>query len=223
MYAGWQRELPATVEVVPIHLPGRDGRLREPCFRRLDPLLDALQQALTPHLDLPYAFYGHSMGGWVAYYLTQRFAWSGDRLPSHLFLGASRAPHLTFRQPPIHALPRDRFIEQVSLRYGQFPAALLAHSDLMDLLVPIIQADMELFETVEYRPADPLPIPISAFAGADDSGVSVADVAAWKEHTQSRFSFETLPGDHFFLKTSSAALLSRLGQEMRCIPHAASV
>ena len=127
--------------------------MREPSFRRLDPLLDALVEVLSQCLDLPYAFYGHSFGGWIAYYLAQRFAWTGERLPAHLFIGASRAPHLRSHHPPIHALPPARFAEQVSLRYGQIPPAILAHRELMDLLIPIIQADMEMFETVDYRPA----------------------------------------------------------------------
>jgi medium-chain acyl-[acyl-carrier-protein] hydrolase len=222
-YAGWQRGHAASVEVVPVHLPGREERLRESSFRRLDPLLDALAEVLAPCLDLPYAFYGHSLGGWIAYYLAQRFARAGEKLPAHLFIGASRAPHLPNPHPPIHALPRAQFAEHVSRRYGEIPPAILADRDLMEILVPIIQADMELLETVEFRPVDPLTVPISAFAGETDREITVADVAAWREHTRSRFSCETLPGDHFFLKSCASSLLSRVGQEMRSIPHAASV
>lgn len=223
VYAGWQRELPASVEVVAIHLPGREERLRESSFRRLDPLLDALAEVLTQCLDLPYAFYGHSLGGWIAYYLTQRFARTGEKLPAHLFLGASRAPHLPNPHPPIHALPRNQLAEHVSRRYGYIPPAILADRELMDIVVPIIQADMELLETVEHRPADPLAVPISAFAGETDGEITFADVAAWREHTRSRFSCEPLPGDHFFLKSCASSLLNRVGQEMRSIPHAARV
>ncbi len=219
VFAGWQRELPASVEVVPVHLPGRDERLREPSFRRLDPLLDALAEVFAPCLDMPYAFYGHSLGGWIAYYLAQRFAWTGARLPAHLFVGASRAPHILNRHAPIHALPRDRFVEQVSRRYGQIPPAILAQRELMDLLVPITQADMELFETVDHRPADPLPVPIFAFAGETDGEITLSEVAAWREHTRARFTCESLPGDHFFLKSCAPALLSRVEQEMRALPH----
>jgi medium-chain acyl-[acyl-carrier-protein] hydrolase len=215
VYAGWQRELGPDIEVVPLHLPGRDERLREPSFRRLDPLVDALEEVISECLDLPYAFYGHSLGGWVAYYLIRRLAESGKKLPEHLFIGASRAPHLTGRHAPIHGLPRDRFVENISRRYGQIPQAVLAHPELMDLLIPIVQADMELFETVEYRPAPPLAIPVSAFAGEMDAEISLSDVAAWREHTTSRFSCEPLPGDHFFLKTCAPAVLSRVSREMR--------
>jgi len=223
IYSGWQRELPAGVEVVAIHLPGREARLREPSFRRLEPLLDALADVLSPCLDLPYAFYGHSLGAWIAYYLTQRFVLTGQKLPAHLFFGASRAPHLPNPHAPIHALSRSQFVAHVGRRYGEIPPAILADREIMDIVVPIIQADLELLETVEYRRLDPLPIPISAFAGDQDAEITLADVAAWREHTSSRFSCETLPGDHFFLKSCAPRLLSRVGQEMRSIPHAARV
>jgi len=222
-YAGWQRARAGSVEVVPVHLPGREERLRESSFRRLDPLLDALVEVLAPCLDLPYAFYGHSLGGWIAYYLAQRFVRTGQKLPTHLFIGASRAPHLPNPHPPIHALPRAQLVESVGHRYGEFPPAILADRDLMEILVPIIQADMELLETFEFRPMDPLPVPISAFAGETDREITLADVVAWREHTRSHFSCKTLLGDHFFLKSCASSLLSRVEQEMRSIPHAASV
>jgi|SRR5271165_5651679 len=223
VYSHWQRQLPASVEVVAIHLPGRDERLRESSFRRLDPLLDALAEVLEQCLDLPYAFYGHSLGGLIAYYLTQRFVRTGEKLPAHLFIGASRAPHLPNPHPPIHTLPRVQLAEHVGRRYGEIPPAILADRELMDIVIPIIQADMELLETVQYRPAEPLAVPISAFAGETDREIAFAEVAAWREHTRSRFSCEPLPGDHFFLKSCASSLLSRVGQEMRAIPHAARV
>lgn len=223
IYAGWQRQLPPSIEVVAIHLPGREERLREPSFRRLESLVDALAEVLTESLDLPYAFYGHSLGGWIAYYLTQRFARTGQTLPAHLFIGASRAPHLPNPHLPIHALPPAELVAHVSRRYGEIPPAILADRELMDIVVPIIQADMELLETAEYRPSDPLPVPVSAFAGEVDHEITFADVAAWREHTRSRFSCEPLPGGHFFLKSCASLLLSKVGQEMRSIPHAARV
>ncbi len=222
VYAGWQRELPASVEVVAIHLPDREERLRESSFRRLGPLLDALAEVLAQCLDLPYAFYGHSFGRWIAYYLTQRFARTGEKLPAHLFIGASRAPHLPNPHPPIHAVPRAQLAEHVSRRYGEIPPAILADRDFMDM-VPIIQTEIELLETVEYRPADPLAVPISAFAGETDGEISFADIAARRKHTRTRFSCEPLPRNHFFLKSCASSLLSRVGQEMRSIPHAARV
>jgi medium-chain acyl-[acyl-carrier-protein] hydrolase len=221
LYAGWQRQLPAGIEVVPVHLPGREERLREPSFRRMEALVEALATVLDDCLDLPYAFYGHSLGGWVSYYLIRQLARTGKRLPSHLFVGASRAPHLPNPHAPVHALPRARLVEHVSQRYGEIPPAILADRELMDIMVPIIQADMELLETTDYQPTEPLAIPISAFAGEADAEITFADVNAWREHTRSRFSCESLPGNHFFLKTCAPSLLSRVAREMRALSHAA--
>ena len=45
-YRGWERELPADVEVCLVQLPGRETRLREPPFRRVEPLVEAAAEAL---------------------------------------------------------------------------------------------------------------------------------------------------------------------------------
>jgi len=223
MYAGWQRLLPAGVEVVGIHLPGREERLREPAFRSLDLLLDALMDALTPCLDLPYAFYGHSLGAWVAFFLTRRLREAGLKTPARLFVAAARAPHLPSRHPPLHACPRHEFVAHVTERYGEIPPAIRNDREMMDIVVELLRADMALFENARYLPGTPLDVPVLAYAGETDTAVTPAEVAAWREHTRSRFSLEVLPGDHFFLKSCQQALLDSVGREMLSIENAAVV
>src|SRR5437870_3798527 len=67
VYRAWPNDLPHEVEVCPLQLPGRENRLGETPFTRMEPLIDALTQALTPYLDMPFALFGHSMGAAVAY------------------------------------------------------------------------------------------------------------------------------------------------------------
>jgi len=217
VFAGWQRHLPPAVELVGIHLPGHEERLREPAFRRLDPLLDALMSALAPCLDLPFAFYGHSMGGWVAFYLARRLRQAGMKQPTHLFVGASRAPQMPSRHPVIHALGRDEFIAHVCERYGEIPSVILKDREMMDIMIQMLQADFAVFETFEYRDGDPLDIPISAYAGDADQAVTPAEMESWRVQTRSAFSHEVLPGDHFFLKSCARDLLGRMGRALQSV------
>ncbi len=217
VFAGWQRLVPASVEVVGLHLPGHEERLREPAFRRLDPLLDALEEALRPLLDLPFAFYGHSMGGWVAFYLARRFRDAGLKQPAHLFVGASRAPQQPSRHPIIHALSRQQFIDHVRDRYGQIPAAILNDREMMDIVIGMLQADFAVFETAGYRTGAPLDLPISAYAGDADNAVNPAEMEGWGQQTRGEFTLEVLPGDHFFMKGGVGALLARMTPGLRSI------
>src|SRR5438552_7109196 len=88
----WPDALPASIEVCPVQLPGRETRFREPPYTRLAPLAEALGHALRPFLDRPFAFFGHSMGALVAFELTRWLRRAGGPQPAHLFVSACAAP-----------------------------------------------------------------------------------------------------------------------------------
>src|SRR5262245_6601634 len=89
-YRSWSADLPASVDVCPISLPGREQRLGERAFDAMEPLVQALLESLAPVLRAaPWALYGHSMGGWIGFELIR--AVRRNRLPPpRLLMVASR-------------------------------------------------------------------------------------------------------------------------------------
>jgi surfactin synthase thioesterase subunit len=88
MFRSWIGSM-AGVEVCPVQLPGRWERLREPAFTRMEPLIDALAPVLLEHAGAaPFAFYGHSLGGLVAFELARRLAARG---PARLLVSGRAA------------------------------------------------------------------------------------------------------------------------------------
>ena len=200
MFARWGMELPSWVEVVGCQLPGREERLREPAIERMEPLLDAIAPELEQRLDLPFAFFGHSLGGWVAFGLARRLQDAGGPLPKRFFASSSRAPHLPSRLPPIHALPDADFIAELQRRYDSFPAVILAEPDLRDMFLRVMRSDFTLFETTTYEAEPPLDCPITAFGGQADSIVTRVDIEPWSLQTAGDFQFRHLPGGHHYLR-----------------------
>jgi len=215
VFAGWQRHLPTSVEVVSIHLPGREDRFREPAFRCLRPLLAVLVEVLRPCLDLPFAFFGHSLGAWIAFHLARRLRCEGLRQPVHVFVAACRAPQLPSRYPPIHALPQAAFLWELQRRYSALPREILNDPEMLQLFLQVLQADFSLFETIEYRHEATLDCGISAYSGADDYAISESEILAWRAQTRDRFASDVFPGGHFFVKSNALALLCRLSWEIR--------
>jgi acyl transferase domain-containing protein/surfactin synthase thioesterase subunit len=111
-FRGWEELLPAGTEVCALQLPGRGNRLKENPIDNLPELIDVLDSILTPELNIPYAFYGHSMGGMIAYHLAYRFWQRDGPMPLHLFVGAYPSP--VIRNPTILEELRKR------LRAGGF-------------------------------------------------------------------------------------------------------
>ena len=91
IFRTWQQNLPETIEVLPIQLPGRTARIKEPPLTRLAPLVQALSQSLRPEMDLPFALF-RQMGGLIAFNWPARLRRDGGPLPVHLFISAKCCP-----------------------------------------------------------------------------------------------------------------------------------
>lgn len=212
-FRSWPNSLPPTVEVCPVELPGRGTRLKEPPFTRLSPLVQAIAHAILPHLDKPFAFFGHSMGALVSFELTRLLRRNYSRSPVHLFVSASRAPQVPDPDPPIHALPEPEFLEELRCLNGT-PKEVLENTELMQLLLPILRADFAVIETYVYAPEPAQDFPITAFGGLQDREVSCDALEAWREQTSASFSLQMLPGNHFFIQSAQPLLLQFLSREL---------
>jgi surfactin synthase thioesterase subunit len=207
--------MPEGVEVVLVRPPGRESRLLEPSFRRLDELIAALRPSLDPLLDVPHSFFGHSMGAFLAFELAHERRRRAKPLPEHLFVSASRAPHVPDDEPPIFSLPDDEFVEKLLARYDGIPLEVRQSPELMELVLPNLKADLELVESYRHRlDAAPLAVPIVALAGTDDTKVPPGQLARWRELTEGSFRLQVIEGGHFFLSSNRTAVLDLLAQEL---------
>ncbi len=213
VYRGWAASLPGDVEVCPVQLPGRESRLRETPFTHWQPLVEALAEVLPPYFEMPFAFFGHSMGALLSFELARLLRRRGGALPVHLFVSGRRAPQLPAREEPIHELPEAQFIEKLRELNGT-PEEVLQHGELMRLLLPILRADFGVNETHQFHDEEPFDFGISAFGGLGDEDVNREDLELWKTHTRGRFRLRMLPGDHFFLHGARDLIAEAMSRDL---------
>ena len=213
IYHTWSSDVPQQVEICPVQLPGRENRLMEPPFTQIAPLVQALVPALRPYMDMPFAFFGHSLGAIVSFELARSLRNQYRLGPVHMFVSGCSAPQIPDTDPPIHELPDAEFVEEVR-RLNGTPDAVLEHPELLQLLLPVLRADFGMRSTYTYTPAEPFAFPISAFGGIEDSDVSQEDVEAWRQHTRSAFTLRMLPGDHFFLHSARDQLVQLVSEDL---------
>jgi medium-chain acyl-[acyl-carrier-protein] hydrolase len=211
IFRAWSSQLPPNVEVCPIQLPGRASRWKETPFTHMEPLVEALAQAITPYLDLPFAFFGHSMGALISFELARYLRIQQAPQPIHLFLSGRRAPQIGDRNPLMHTLPDQDFLAELHHLNGT-PRQVLENVELMELFLPILRADFSICGTYTYADQPPLNCAISVFGGLEDATEPHELLEPWRKQTCSSFALHLLPGDHFFLQTNQDLLLRTLSQ-----------
>lgn len=211
IFRSWVGGFGADVDVCPVQLPGRESRQLEPPFTRMTELANSAARAIRPVLDVPFAFFGHSMGALVAFEIARRL---GAQAPAHLFVSGRRAPHLPERLAPLGHLDDAAFIAAIQRRYDGIPAAVLECDDLMALLLPRLRADVATLEGYEFQSTSPLDCPISVFGGDADATVDVAELEAWREHSRSDVSVRLLRGGHLFLQQQRDALVRFISTDL---------
>jgi surfactin synthase thioesterase subunit len=209
--------MPADVEVSAVVLPGRESRLREPPLRSMTELVDALVPALAPHLDRPFAFFGHSFGALVAFEVARALPARRARSVSRLMVSGRRAPHLPDPDPPIHQLPDDTFVAEIDRRYGGLPAELKQDRELLELFLPGLRADIMVLETYRPAPGAQLDCPITAFGGDADLRAPRHQLEAWQQYTVWPLTLRQFPGGHFFLTDprTRGELIGAVAAELR--------
>ncbi|MFF7278732.1 alpha/beta fold hydrolase [Streptomyces griseorubiginosus] len=196
-FAGWQEGLGESVTVVPVQLPGRERRIRQPRFRDFGRLLDELDEQLAPLMEGHYAVYGHSLGGLIAHELTRRVVATGRRTPELLMVGACAPPHLPRAAvAPQHA--SDAELTSWMRGLGGVPDRVTRHPDWLRRSVGLLRDDLCLAHSHPRRPAVPLPVPLRVLAAQDDPLLTPAQAHGWSGHTSYDFRVHTLPGGHFF-------------------------
>jgi len=211
-FRGWPAAFGDGVEVQAVQLPGRENRFTDPIV--IDPAEIAAR--IAARADRPFAIFGHSFGGRLAFEVARALRLAGAGQPCRLYPSASRPPHVTRTDGPLDGVSgADHAVLTARLAgCGGMPAAVLAEPELLELVLPALRADLGWLDRYRYVEGPPLEVPIVAFAGRDDPVVAAALMRGWAEHTGGPFALHVLPGGHFFLHDRLAALASLIEQDL---------
>ncbi len=222
IFRSWSSSLPASVEVCPIQLPGRETRHREQPFVCLHRLVESLTDGFSPWLDKPFGFFGHSLGGIVSFELSCRLVERFGIEPIHLFVSGCEAPQIPRIKPITYDLPDREFIMELR-RLNGIPKEVWEQPELLQLILPTLRADFAVIQNYVYHPRPKLDCPITAFGGMEDEEVRLDQIKAWSRQSVSSFKMHLLPGNHFFLHFSQPLLLQLLSEELLKISAATKI
>lgn len=194
----WYDLIDRDIDLRVVQIPGSGGRVKEPGFTRMPELVDAITAQMRSLVDLPYVFFGHSLGALIAFETCLALSRHGEPSCDHLIVTGYRAPQMPLRTPLTYTLPDDLFLEKMKTS-RMTPAAVFAREGLVNLFLPPMKRNCELGETYRYEGGPALSVPVTALSGVDDDTVTRDELEAWREITSGPATCREFSGDHFFI------------------------
>lgn len=193
------------IKVVPLDYPGRGLKLDQPFISNLSMLTEHLYNEIVGKIDGPFAVFGHSMGGILAYEIAKEIE---STLPtaSHarwLFLSATSIPAESKQILDLAKL-NDQELRSAIEAMGGVPREVLESPDFDSFFMPILRNDFSVIS--DYRPKEGcLKTKTLALYGSEDSWADMHAVALWRNYA-SQFESHEIKGDHFFISSPLEAM-----------------
>ncbi|NLU92392.1 thioesterase II family protein [Chitinophaga sp. Ak27] len=184
------------LKVVPLELPGRGERYREPISGSIDEMVDDCFRQLEGKLHSPFAVFGHSMGALLSYLFARKLEEKELSMPLHLFVSGCAAPAVVMTASRRRMLQGKEWESSLEEVMG-IPTDMLDNEVFRIIYEPLIRQDLVLFKQYHYREQAPFDIPVTVFTGTEDR-VTADEMAAWQRETNHRVSIVPFNGKHHF-------------------------
>ena len=210
--------LPPWMQLVPVERPGRGSRSEEPLLTDFEELADDATEQIRSrlaHEALPFALFGHCMGGMLAYIISHRL----QTPPCHLFLsspvilpleGIGFKPDDFLLQHRIAELSPNDLLNYLR-RIGRLTDEMLASRELLDYAVPVLRADFIALESWRTPVLPPLSLPVSVFQGSEEKQ---HPYWYWAARTSGAFNLRTFEGGHFHLADHWQAIADAISHDI---------
>lgn len=209
MYRAWPERI-GPVEIVPLQLPFRENRMREPHYGTYEQLADDLVESIAEWLDRPYGVFGHCGGALPAFETVLRIDERGLRAPERCFVSSQVAPQ---DGPYGRFLGLDR--GQLRVELLGLLAALGAPSpseDMLDLVLEVLEADLAANRLYHKEKVTTVSCPLTAIGWDDDVEVPHELMGGWTAWGQ--VDTHLLAGVHYTFLQAPAGLQELLRREL---------
>jgi medium-chain acyl-[acyl-carrier-protein] hydrolase len=152
------------------------------------------------------------MGGRLGFEICRDLEARFATRPLVFFTSGANSPQIP-EPNPAHNLPDDQLIARLRELNQSRPGAF-DNPELLQLILPILKADLSASETYVYKPGPPLRCPLVVLGGVSDSETTRKGLEEWKHHALS-FKMRVFPGDHFFINTAKTLVLKTILDEIR--------
>lgn len=209
-YVPFAKAFTADIKRVAVQYPGKGGTHDLTSFSSIPDLADRVVKLLPAQPDGKVAFFGHSMGGLVAFEVARRFERDGRPIEV-LFVSASAAPGGIAEE---YIPETDRgLLEAVAEMTGVNPE-FLENEEFAARILPTLRGFKAIMD-YDCEPDAALSSPIVAYRGDEDPVATAERVMPWSKRTTGDFTVRTFPGHHFYVNDNLPGLVADVEAKLR--------
>ncbi|MFJ6047683.1 thioesterase II family protein [Streptomyces sp. NPDC092307] len=219
------------IEMLVVQYPGRENRLFEEPAGSVAALADGVYEALRTRLPRRPAFFGHSMGGLIAFEVARRLEAAGGTAPHLLVASASPAPSVRtdmltagadgqagagarHGEAEAEPEPDDAVLARI-MGLGGTSDGVRQDPELMRLVLPAIRGDLRALAEYRVDAGAVVGCPVTVFVADGDHDVPLAEAGAWGAHTTADADVHVFEGDHFYFSGNPPTFLELLQDAVR--------
>ncbi|MDO5521781.1 MAG: thioesterase domain-containing protein [bacterium] len=183
------------LELVPLELAGRGTRIKEPCLEAVKDTVEDLFSRIKEEIkETDYAIFGHSLGGLLAYELVKKIEKENLPEPKCIFISGRCAP---FVHIPLEETTNQQELDR-KLALHAIPKELQGNQELLQLILPILHADIKMAKDYVYMEGAQLNTDIYTLYGKQDLLVTKEGMEEWNQMTKKDCNCNSFEGDHFY-------------------------
>ena len=215
-FSDWYKGLSEEISVYPVQLKGRGFEDGVKPYGSMEEAGSQIACEIYKIRNGPLYFYGHSMGGVLAYYtayvLQSHYGLTLDKL----FVSGSipTLGELTGRREKRLFQLSDEDFCKFLLDYGAIDNRILSIPQFHQFFLPVIRSDFEMTERFRADPAKKLLCDTVVYGGTQDRIVDPSQLRAWDTFTRGSVLYRLFDGDHFFIKKHRKAVLSDINKQI---------
>ncbi|MFP7226339.1 thioesterase domain-containing protein [Priestia filamentosa] len=209
----WKKPLSANFDLKPIHYAGRGKRFNEPFYNNMNEAVTDICKLISSQLDdNDYIFFGHSMGGLIAYEVCRKLIENGYKPPLHMFISGIRPPDM-IRMRKIHNLPDSKFRKELK-KLNRTPREVFENKQLMDIFIPILRSDFKLIEKYKFESMNSkITSNITVMYGTEDN-MTKEEMMRWSNFTTKKTQICKFQGGHFFINDKFFEVIDYINQKI---------
>jgi len=205
IYFSWKNKIHKDVELLAIQLPGRANLLQEELLTDLDLLVRLLYKEIEPYLNRPFAFFGHSMGGFIAYALIAYIEKVSQKKASFIIISATPPPNFYYGVED-YLLPNEELKKKLK-NNNATPNEILNSKELMDIILPIYRADCKLLATHKIIEQQ---IKTKAFLFNSEEDIKKKIIMQWQKYFLYKVEYIKFEGGHFFIHKKEEDVIKKI-------------